>query len=146
MVTKINATLEKYPWLVADRDGTVIGYAYATRHRSREAYQWSVEPSIYVRSGYRKSGIATQLYQSLFEVLRLQGFFKAIAIITIPNDASIQFHRKMGFSHIGVIHNAGFKFNQWHDTSWWEYQIQDRSKEKPKAIEPFSKFRRKVSI
>ncbi|NBC67091.1 MAG: GNAT family N-acetyltransferase [Bacteroidetes bacterium] len=146
MANKIHSTIETYPWIVAENDELITGYSYATHHRSREAYQWSVEPSIYVRQGYKKSGIATQLYQSLFEVLRLQGYFKAIAIITMPNRASIEFHKKMGFSNIGTIHKAGYKFNQWHDTSWWEYQLQDKNKKRPEEIKPFNEFRKSVSI
>lgn len=120
MAQRISTTLQRTPWLVCEQDGRVMGYAYASKHRDRAAYQWSVEVSAYVRPEGRRTGVARALYDRLFEILVLQGFYSAFAGITLPNEASVAFHRAMGFRDIGVFHSIGYKFGQWHDTGWLE--------------------------
>ncbi len=117
---RVTSTLERTPWLVYEVDGRVIGYAYASRHRERAAYQWSVEVSAYVRPEGRRGGVARSLYEKLFEILALQGFFSAFAGITLPNDASVAFHVALGFQPVGVFHSIGFKAGRWHDVAWLE--------------------------
>ena len=112
------------PWLVAEHDGKILGYAYATAHRGRKAYQWNQETTVYVHPDYRKRGIAKKLYDKLFELLVALGYGKALAIITLPNDASIAIHKSFGFKHIGDMKNIGYKFDQWHTTSWWDKDLQ----------------------
>lgn len=108
-----------YPWLVAsDRDG-VIGYAYASQLRSRAAYRWSAEVSVYVASRARGRGIARALYEALFQWMRCQGFTSAFAGIALPNEASVALHRSVGFDPIGVFPRIGFKQGRWWDVSWW---------------------------
>lgn len=120
MAQRISTTLQRTPWLVYEQDGRVMGYAYASKHRDRAAYQWSVEVSAYVLPEARRTGVARQLYERLFEILAMQGFYSAFAGITLPNEASVAFHRALGFRDIGVFHSIGYKFGQWHDTGWLE--------------------------
>lgn len=136
-IDRIKAYSSNYPWLVAEVDGQIAGYAYGTSHRSRQAYQWNQEVTVYVHPNFKRQGIARQLYTKLFELLRFMGFRKAIAVITIPNDPSIQFHASMGFSHIGEMQNVGFKLGQWHSTSWWDLALQSSNIE-PTELKPIS--------
>jgi phosphinothricin acetyltransferase len=92
MRRRIGETLPFYPWLVYDFGGKVAGYAYATRHRVRAAYQWSVDTSIYVHPEFRRCGIGRGLYASLFGILAAQGYFNAYAGITLPNPSSVALH------------------------------------------------------
>lgn len=120
-----------YPYLVAVENDKVIGYAYASRYRLREAYNWGVELSIYLDSQVHHQGIGTKLYSSLLNILKIQGFFKAYACITYPNPMSINFHEKYGFNHIGMFPKTGYKFDKWLDTAWLELDLQDSNVPKP---------------
>ena len=122
---RVRTITEQYPWLVYEADGKVLGYAYASAHRSRCAYQWSVEVSVYIRDGARRSGIGRALYRSLFEVLRRQGYVNAFAGITLPNPASVGLHESLGFQRIGVFSRIGFKFGRWHDVIWLQLRLAD---------------------
>src|SRR4051794_5918466 len=84
-IARITAT---YPWLVAEESGRILGYVYATRLRERAAYQWAVEVAVYISPDYQRRGLAQALYASLFSILRAQGYFKAFASVTLPNEAS----------------------------------------------------------
>ncbi|MEX2283034.1 MAG: arsinothricin resistance N-acetyltransferase ArsN1 family B [Gemmatimonadota bacterium] len=123
MAQRIRATLERTPWLVYEENSRVLGYAYAGKHRDRAAYQWSVEVSAYLRTEAHGKGIARALYDRLFRILVVQGFYSAFAGITLPNDASVAFHRAAGFQWIGTFHSIGYKFGQWHDTGWLERSL-----------------------
>jgi phosphinothricin acetyltransferase len=105
------------PWLAFDSDGAVLGFAYASPHRARAAYRWSVDSSVYVRSGTRHRGIAKALYGALFELLRRQGYVNVYAGITLPNPASVRLHESTGFSLVGTYARVGFKFGRWHDVT-----------------------------
>ena len=120
MATRIESCLARFPWLVAEDEGRVIGYAYASPHRSRSAYQWSVEVSAYVSDRAQRRGVARALYEALFRVLALQGFWNAYAGITLPNEASDGFHRALGFAPVGVFRGIGYKLGRWHDVLWLE--------------------------
>lgn len=115
--------LEDKPWIVCEVDGVVAGYAYGATFRSRPAYRWSVEVSAYVSDTHRGRGLGTDLYRSLLEILRLQGYVSAYAGITLPNAASVALHERVGFHEIGVFRAAGYKFGQWHDVGWWQRPI-----------------------
>jgi phosphinothricin acetyltransferase len=125
MTDRIAETLETYPWLVAVDGETVLGFGYASDHRSRGAYQWSVELSIYVGEDSRRSGVATGLYESLFAVLRRQGFVNAYAGVTLPNPASVAFHREMGFEPVGTYENVGYTADEWQDVQWWHRGLRE---------------------
>ena len=120
MSRRIAACLERTPWLVAEEKGRVLGYAYAGPHRTRAAYQWSVEVSAYVDENAHRRGVGRALYEALFRVLVLQGFRNAYAGITLPNAASDGFHRSLGFTRVGVFRKVGFKLDKWHDVAWLE--------------------------
>jgi L-amino acid N-acyltransferase YncA len=115
---RIRVNTEKYPWLVAEDEGKVIGYAYASKHREREAYQWCVECSVYVSEDYHHKGIAKELYSKLFDILGQCGYVNVYAGITLPNPKSHSFHTKMGFEPIGIYKNIGYKLGRWHDVAW----------------------------
>ena len=119
MEERILVTLSMYPWLVAERDGEVVGYAYASKHRERAAYRWSVDVSAYVREGARGMGIGRALYDALIGMLRRQGFRSAFAGIALPNEASIRLHEAVGFQLVGVYRDVGFKHGHWRDVGWW---------------------------
>ena len=120
-IRKIN---ERYPWLICEKGNQVVGYAYASPHRDRAAYRWSVDIAIYISGSHRGVGIGTALYTLLFELLRIQGYFKAYAGITLPNPASIRVHQRLGFSLVGIYKQVGYKAGAWHDVSWWDLSLQ----------------------
>ena len=120
---RIRSTLTRTPWLVCEIEGDVAGYAYAGPLRARAAYQWSVEVTVYVHSDYRRHGVGSAVYTSLFECLRLQGFMNAYGGIALPNPGSVSLHERMGFVHIGTYHNVGYKLGGWHDVGWWQLEL-----------------------
>ncbi|ADJ16359.1 arsinothricin resistance N-acetyltransferase ArsN1 family B [Halalkalicoccus jeotgali] len=123
--TRIATTTERHPWLVCT-DGDVIGYAYATSHREREAYRWSIDVSVYVDPAYHRRGIARALYGALFALAGEQGFLNAYAGISLPNPASTAFHESMGFEPVGTYHDVGHKDGEWHDVRWYERALAER--------------------
>src|SRR5438445_121345 len=102
MRQRIQETLAGYPWLVCTHREDVVGYAYGGRHKARAAYQWSVDTSVYVHSGFHRRGIGRGLYTSLLGILAAQGFFSAYAGITLPNTSSVALHESAGFQPVGV--------------------------------------------
>jgi phosphinothricin acetyltransferase len=125
MADRIAATLMRYPWLVCESDGEIAGYAYATKHRERTAYQWSVDTSAYVHPRYWRRGIGGGLYRSLFAMLSAQGFVNAYAGIALPNPASVGLHESAGFRPVGIYRSVGYKLGAWHDVGWWERVLQN---------------------
>jgi L-amino acid N-acyltransferase YncA len=136
MSARISTTLAFTPWLVCASGSHVLGYAYASKHRDRAAYQWSVEVSAYVRADHHGRGVGAALYTSLLAVLRLQGFRNAYAGITLPNPASVALHSKLGFARVGVFEKVGFKAGAWHDVLWLHREIapRDGNPEAPTAL------------
>jgi len=124
---RIASTLERYPWLVCERGGEIMGYVYASQYRTRAAYQWSVDTAVYIRADCRRAGVGRALYTALLDVLPLQGFYNAYAGIALPNPASTALHEAMGFEPVGVYRQVGFKFGRWHDVGWWQRSLQPRS-------------------
>jgi L-amino acid N-acyltransferase YncA len=118
---------ESWPWLVYEIAGTIVGYAYATKHRERAAYQWCVESSVYISDNFQQKGIAQALYTALFEILKYQGCRNVYAGITLPNDKSISFHKKFGFSKIAEYKKIGYKLGLWNTVSWWELKVNEYS-------------------
>ena len=117
---RIQARLATHPWLVWEGvDGRVEGYCYASSHRDRAAYRWSVDAAVYVGPASRGSGVARSLYTRLFEILTRQGFHAVFAGVTTPNPASEGLHRACGFELIGVYRQVGFKHGLWRDVGWW---------------------------
>ncbi len=120
---RIAHKLEKYPYIVALLDGEPVGYAYASEYRERAAYGWCVELSVYVSRHCTGRGVGTALYTALLELLRLQNIVIAYSAITLPNDASIALHEKMGFRPAGRFHASGYKMGQWWELAWYEKQL-----------------------
>jgi L-amino acid N-acyltransferase YncA len=124
MRRRIQDTPAAYPWLVCEHRDRVVGYAYATRHRVRAAYQWSVDTSVYVHPDVHRCGIGRALYGSLVRVLAAQGYFNAYAGIALPNRASVRLHESVGFDPVGVYRRVGYKLGAWHDVGWWQLGLQ----------------------
>ncbi|HRN50438.1 MAG TPA: N-acetyltransferase family protein [Anaerolineales bacterium] len=137
MQSRMLTILADYPWLVAEADSRILGYAYASRHRPRPAYQWVVETSVYVHPQARHKGLATRMYKALLAILQLQGFYKAYAVITLPGLSSIGLHESLGFTHFAVYKAVGYKLNTWHDVGWWERVLRPAASE-PQVPTPFS--------
>lgn len=108
----------RFPYLVAEEDGVILGYAYAHAFHERAAYGWTVETSIYVERGLRGKGLGRRLYQPLLTLLQAQGVRTACAVVTIPNDPSIGFHQALGFRQAGILPQVGYKLGQWHDVAY----------------------------
>jgi len=125
MQDRIAKTLVQFPWVVCESKGTVIGYAYSGPHRSRIAYQWSVELSVYIHEAHRKQGVARGLYTSLMALLTLQGYINAYCGVALPNQASEKLHASMGFKPIGTYVKVGYKMGQWHSVKWWSQSLSD---------------------
>lgn len=119
MAARVAAIMKTHPWLAAEEAGAVAGYAYASPHRTRAAYRWSVDVAVYVGDRARRRGVARALYTRLFEILTVQGFTAAFAGISLPNPASVGFHEAMGFEPVGVYRKVGFKAGAWRDVGWW---------------------------
>ncbi len=120
---RIQNTLAQHPWLVCELGGRLAGYAYASAFRSRAAYQWTTETTVYVHSEFRRRGIARALYTSLLALLRAQGYVTAVGVIALPNPASIRAHEAIDFYKIGVFRNVGHKAGHWRDTGWWQLDL-----------------------
>ena len=128
---RIAATLSRHEWLVGEVRGVICGYAYATPHRPREAYQHAVETSVYVHPEHYGNGFGKQLYQALFPALDALGFHNAYAGIALPNPASIALHQAVGFEPVGVFREIGYKQDAWHDVSWWQRSVASIVREAP---------------
>jgi phosphinothricin acetyltransferase len=114
-----------YPWLVAATERGLAGYAKAGPWRSRTAYQWTPETGIYLRPEEQGQGIGRVLYARLLDVLRAQGFRSVIGGITLPNEASVALHEKLGFLHVGTVREAGCKSGRWHDVGFWQLRLRE---------------------
>jgi phosphinothricin acetyltransferase len=124
MRARIERILDKYPWLIAEIDGKVAGYVYASQHRERAGYRWAVDVAVYVAREHHRGGIGRALYDALFAILRQQGFYSAIAGITLPNAGSVGLHESLGFRKVGVFSNVGYKLGEWLDVGWWQLELQ----------------------
>jgi phosphinothricin acetyltransferase len=122
---RIAKSNSRWAWLVAERDGALLGYAYGSTHRERAAYRWSVETSAYVDPRFQRQGVGRGLYLALFDALAGKGYCNAFAGATLPNDASIALHRSLGFEPIGVFRSIGRKFGAWHDVAWMQRRLRD---------------------
>lgn len=120
---RIISTLNTHEWLVAVDGSKIVGYTYATQYRSRQAYRHSTETTVYIHQDHQKQGLGRSLYTALFESLESLGFHQAYAGIALPNEGSIALHETMGFEHVGIFRDAGYKFDSWHDVSWWQRRI-----------------------
>src|SRR5438067_3221946 len=122
-----------HPWLVAEEDGRVLGYASTSPMRNRRAYRWSVETGIYLDPASHGRGIGRQLLNAHLDLLERQGFVTVIAGIALPNEASVALHEKLGFKLSGIEHGVGFKLGEWVDVGRWQKDLAPRT---PAPVEP----------
>jgi len=120
MKSRIEAITAKLPWIVYEKDGEIIGYAYASEWKSRCAYKHSLETTVYLKDGESGNGIGSMLYSELLKLLKAKNYHAAIGGISLPNESSIAIHEKFGFEKIGQFKEVGFKFNKWIDVGYWE--------------------------
>ena len=126
------AEAEREPWLaqfgprgrhqlfVAERAGRVIGYAGSLPFRAKAAYDTSVETTIYVAPDERARGVGPRMYEALFAALRSEDVHRLLAGITLPNDASVRLHERLGWQRVGVYSEVGRKLGRYWDVGWWE--------------------------
>ena len=126
MTRRVAESLPAFPWLVADAGGEVLGYVYASTHRARAAYLWSVDTTVYIHARVRRGGVGRALYTTLFGILTLQRFCNAYAGISLPNPGSVGLHEAVGFEKVGVYRGVAYKLGAWHDAGWSERVIQPR--------------------
>lgn len=121
--SRITSYAAEFPWLVCLEGDTVVGYAYAGKHRARSAYQWSPESTIYLSEHVHGKGIARILYEALFAILRLQGYYNVYAGVLVPNEKSEKMHLALGFEEIGIFKKVGYKHGAWHDVKWLQLHV-----------------------
>ncbi|HEL1768438.1 TPA: N-acetyltransferase [Streptococcus suis] len=127
--SRIEKTLEKFPYLVAEEEGRVVGYAYASTYYARAAYDWTVELSVYIKQEVRGKGIGTLLYNALEKELTARGFKNFLACIALPNPASLALHKKRGYEQVAHFKNVGYKFDTWHDIVWLQKSLVGKQNE-----------------
>jgi L-amino acid N-acyltransferase YncA len=115
----------RLPWLVAEHDTTVVGFAYAARHRERAGYRWSADVSVYLGPDAQRQGIGRALYEQLLPAVASLGYVSAFAGIALPNEASVGLHEALGFTLVGVYRDIGFKLGEWRDVGWWQRRLCD---------------------
>jgi L-amino acid N-acyltransferase YncA len=125
MAARIAAASATHAWLVLELGGRVIGYAYGHRFAERAAYRWSCAVSIYLDRERHRSGGGRRLYQALLARLADRGYRRALAGMTLPNEASARFHEALGFQPVGVYRQVGWKGGAWHDVAWVQKTILD---------------------
>ncbi len=126
MATRIEQISARYPWLVAELDGQVIGYAYASQHRVRASYRWAADTTVYISNAHHRRGVGRALYAALLPLLARQGYYVACAGITLPNEGSVGLHESFGFEPVGVYEGVGFKHGAWRDVGWWQTRLRDQ--------------------
>jgi phosphinothricin acetyltransferase len=117
------AAAGKFPWLAAECDGRFAGYAKAGTWRAREAYALTAEVTVYVEPSFHRRGVGRALYAELLGRLRRAGFHTAVGGVTLPNEGSVRLHESMGFKYVGTFREVGRKFDQWHNTGWWQVML-----------------------
>jgi phosphinothricin acetyltransferase len=119
MAERIREALRNYPWYVREEGGEILGYAYASPWKPREAYRFAVEATVYVAPGEVRRGVGAGLYQALLPELKRRGFHLALASIALPNEASVALHERFGFRKVGQLPEVGWKLGRWVDVGYW---------------------------
>jgi L-amino acid N-acyltransferase YncA len=123
LARRIAQISQTHPWLLAEVDGVVAGYAYGSRHRDRAAYRWAADVAVYVAADRRRRGVGRALYGALMPLLARQRLHVACAGIALPNDASVALHEACGFRPVGVYRRIGWKAGAWYDVGWWQAEL-----------------------
>jgi L-amino acid N-acyltransferase YncA len=113
-------TSASLPWLVAERGGRVLGYAYASQWKGRAAYRFTKEITVYVGQRALGQGLGSRLYTALFPILADRGIHTVLGGIALPNPASVALHEKFGLAKVAHLEEVGFKFGQWIDVGYWQ--------------------------
>lgn len=149
---RIRHTLKKYPYLIAETDGELVGYAYASAFHERAAYNWAAEVSIYVKQERKGFGIGGRLYEVLEQILARQGILNLNACIAWPQEEdeyltrdSVNFHRHLGYQWVGEFHQCGYKFNRWYNMVWMEKQIGAHLEHQPE-VRTFNEIRSELGL
>lgn len=133
-----------HPWLVAEAERGIVGYAYAGRFSGRPAYDWAVETSVYLAEEARGRGLGRALCTALIAVLAAQGYRQAMAGVTLPNPASVGLHEALGYTPAGRYRAVGWKFGVWHDVGWWQRPIGDEDGAAPARPSTLDELPREV--
>jgi phosphinothricin acetyltransferase len=128
---------EQYPFLVAEKEGVLGGIAYASPWKLRGSYGWTCEVTVYVRAGHERQGLGKALSKRMLDILEAQGYRAIVAVIALPNEASVALHKSLGYEHAGTLKNLGFKLDQWRDVSFWQVNFGD-PEAAPSEIKPVS--------
>jgi len=120
MKQRITTTTAKFPWLVYEEKDLIAGYAYASQWRTRSAYRYAAETTVYIGEEFTGKGIGTALYKQLIKDMKALSFHSLIGGIALPNDASISLHEKLNFKKVAHFEQVGFKMNRWVDVGYWE--------------------------
>lgn len=128
MMNRIKKVTKKFPWVVYEEDGQVLGFAFAEEWKSRTAYKYSVESSVYLKNDAASRGIGTNLYLALIQKLSLTDIHAVIGGISLPNDASIALHEKLGYRKVAHFKEIGYKFNEWIDVGYWQLLLESKNK------------------
>jgi len=131
MRSRIEARFPLYPWLVAETKTAIAGYIYASRFAAREAYDWSVESSLYIAQEHARRGIGRLMYEQLLTILKKQNFRMVYAGIALPNEPSVGLHEAVGFKKVANFDKAGYKFGSWHDVGWWALDLHPEFDQQP---------------
>lgn len=124
MTRRVEVLAADYPWLVAEHEGEVVGYAYAGPFRARPAYARTAESSVYLAPEAQGKRVGARLMEALLDDLRTRKFHRVIAGATLPNDRSTALHQSLGFEFVGVFREVGFKLGRWHDVGFWELGLE----------------------
>ena len=124
----IEKTLGKHPYLVAEEDGLILGYAYASTYYARAAYDWAVELSVYVSQDARGKRVGSKLYDELEGLLDQMGYMHFLACISLPNEDSLAFHAKRGYQQVAHFPKIGYKFERWHDIVWLQKSLDKQAR------------------
>jgi L-amino acid N-acyltransferase YncA len=134
MGARIARTIERTPWVIVEVDGAVRAYAYATRHRERPAYDWTVETAVYVDREFTRTGLGRIAMRAVLQILRLQGAHLVVAGITLPNEASVRLHEALGFERTGEFEAIGWKHGRWHGVVWFALELGPREDEPERLV------------
>lgn len=117
---KVNRINAKYPFIVFEENGEILGYAYGSKWRPKPAYNNTVESTVYVKHGAHGKQIGTKLYTELLGLLKQKKYHVVLGGLTLPNEASVKLHEKFGFKQVAHFKEVGLKFDKWHDVGFWQ--------------------------
>lgn len=147
---RMERTLRKYPFIAAERDGELLGYACTGPFVGRAAYDWAAETTIYLKENSRKMGLGRRLYGVLEAVSKAQNILNLNACIGLPEkedmyltDNSLRFHEHMGYRLVGEFKKCGYKFGTWYNMVWMEKLIGEHGVP-PAPLVPFPELDREL--